>query len=299
MKVLAARSSDTDELLDLAVKRYRHIDRYELAAAHQNPEMFPQRQSFKAVADNGQVIGAGEWFRPVIFPTGRTAVRITVKQRFEGAGVGTALRNTLFETLPPDTSLISTLIPDNDQRSVDIVQHWGFTIESHPIRSELSLASVSAPKPVDGITIENRADLDFPDAAAVEEMLSASHTDPEAAVGIRVTLQDLVTAGNGNTHVAVLARLGDKPAGLTAGVIVDNSLYISYTGVHPQYRGRRLARIIKQSAHVQAAQHGAKRSITYNDERNTPIRRVNTALGYTIKFGSYRMTRPRPTIASG
>jgi hypothetical protein len=61
-------------------------------------------------------------------------------------------------------------------------------MENHPIRYELPHGSVAAPTPVDGITIDDCADLNFPDAAAVDDMLAASRTDPEAATGLRVTL---------------------------------------------------------------------------------------------------------------
>ena len=262
---------------------------------YENPALFPQRQAFKAVQDDGLAVGMGEWSRPVFFPPGRIGVRIAVTLGHEGIGTGTALRNAVYDTLPSETKTISTVLMDDDPRSLDIARRWGFTIESHPIRSEVALGAVVWPALGQGITVDDCSDLNFPDPADVEAMLAASHTDPDAAVGMTLTLRELAArVGDGMQPVGGLLRVDGRPAALTCGVIEDDALMISYTGVDPQYRGRGLGRLVKLWAHAQASERGAHRSVTYNEEHNTPIRRINTLLGYTVQFGYYRMVRPAP-----
>ena len=288
--------AESARLVDLAVRRYRHFNRSELAAVYENPALFPQQQAFGAVREDGLTVGMGEWSRPVFFPAGRIAVRIAVSVGHEGLGTGTALRNAIFDTLPPETTTISTVLMDDDPRSLDIARHWGFTVESHPIRAEVALDAIAWPTLDHGVTVDDCSDLTFPDPADVEAMLAASHTDPDAAAGMSLTLRDLAArVGDGVHPVGALLRVDGRPAALTCGVIEDQALMISYTGVDPQYRGRGLGRLIKLWAHAQASERGAQRSVTYNEEHNTPIRRINTMLGYTVRFGYYRMVRPAPS----
>ena len=63
----------------------------------------------------------------------------------------------------------------------------------------------------------------------------------------------------------------DRPSGRA-----QNNL----TATRREYRGRGLARLLKSHSLHRAAEAGATRAITDNDETNAPMLAVNTALGY-------------------
>lgn len=184
---------------------------------------------------------------------------------------------------------------DDDPRSVAIAQRWGFTAEGHPIQSELTFkpdAPLHHAVLNSGVTVEDGAELNFPDRDAVGSMLRTSDTSPEAAAGMTVNLTDLAaTIEKGQTPVVALVRVHGNPAAITFGTIDNGTLRIMYTGVDPKFRRQGLGRLVKHTAHVYAEQQGADRSATYNDEQNTAIRRLNASLGYKVKFGYYRMVQ--------
>ncbi|THF79920.1 GNAT family N-acetyltransferase [Cohnella fermenti] len=68
-----------------------------------------------------------------------------------------------------------------------------------------------------------------------------------------------------------------------------NGIYHEYTGVCPEYRGRKIARALKIRAVQLAKQQGAAYLKTDNDSLNGPILRINQSLGYVPLRGSYRV----------
>ncbi|MEV0807054.1 GNAT family N-acetyltransferase [Micromonospora sp. NPDC050200] len=93
-------------------------------------------------------------------------------------------------------------------------------------------------------------------------------------------------------HYEVWENLGLDRAASTAaevdGELVAFSLvkrdgdrmWSDFTGTVPEYRGRGLARLVKQAALHRAATSGVRVAYTSNDEANAPMLAINTRLGY-------------------
>lgn len=100
-----------------------------------------------------------------------------------------------------------------------------------------------------------------------------------------------VLEGPGFTPDAFFVALdGDRPVGLAflerrAGGYADNG----YTGVHPDYQGRGIARALKLRTVEWAQAHDIEYIATGNDVNNKPMLAINVDLGYeplpaTIEF---------------
>src|SRR4051812_24238846 len=159
-------------------------------------------------------------------------LRVVVARDHEGRGVGSALRRFLLPHVPDTTRRLGGGVQDDDPRSLEIVRHWGFGIEEHAIDSALDLAEhpPGLPGLPAGVALEEVSDLAFDDEAAVEAMLRASQTNPEAAVGFVMTLEKFRTMTTSEEiPVCVVARVGGRPAGITYGTVTAGELYIAYS----------------------------------------------------------------------
>jgi GNAT superfamily N-acetyltransferase len=74
---------------------------------------------------------------------------------------------------------------------------------------------------------------------------------------------------------------------MAIGVVDGETAHVVYTGVDPAYRGRQLARVVKQHLHRELYDRGGRRCVTDNEENNTGIRHVNELLGYRRTMGVY------------
>jgi GNAT superfamily N-acetyltransferase len=280
------------EAVDLVCARLPHVTRGEAGWHFDAPEVFDGLASVEAVDRHGTMLGVGFTGHPHFAPEGRAFQRVIVARQHEGRGVGRALRQGLLERLPEGTTSLFTGTFDDDPRSLDVAKHWGFAVEEHAIESQLELVDLPTPEPPAGVTLHDVPELDFEDADAVERMLLASQTNPEAALGWTMDLGKLRSLISENdTPVGVLARVDGVPAGITFGGVSDGMLMIAYSGVEPAYRGRGLMTLVKQRAHLSARDAGAKFSRTANEEHNHGIRRINASLGYVVQSGVHRMSQ--------
>jgi GNAT superfamily N-acetyltransferase len=62
---------------------------------------------------------------------------------------------------------------------------------------------------------------------------------------------------------------------------VRGVVWTAFTGTHPGYRGRGIARAVKLQTLAQAAELGVAEVRTDNDSENTPMLHINETLGYT------------------
>lgn len=286
-----------DEAIAIVTGRLPHLPRAEAGLPFESPELFPLRVCHTAHDEQDRIVAVGLVQRVDFAPPQRCALRIIVAREAEGAGVGSALRASLLPHVPATMTKLGTSVSDDDQRSLTIARRWGFEIEKHAIESRLELGdaaslSLSPSALPPSVTLHEVPDLRFPDADAVERMLRASQTNPEAAIGFVMTLEGFGSMlAAGEQPVCVVARVEGVPAGITFGGVQSGVLSIAYSGVDPAYRGRGLMRVVKERAHVVAARLGATVSLTTNEEHNAGIRRVNAALGYVVQSGTYRMVQ--------
>lgn len=292
IRVSPAPQTRTDELLDLMVERLPHLSRAEAAWPFRAPDVFEDLVVLHALDPSDRVVGVGLTGRPVFAPARSSFLRVVVRHGEEGRGVGRALRASLLGSLPRGTEVLRGAVYDDEPNALEVARHWGFGIEEHSIESGLDLTgpAMPVPAPPAGVTLEEAPDLEFPDRDAVERMLLASQTYPEAAVGFIFTLKKLADCvGPEEVPVCVVARDSGTPVGITFGTVSDGRLAIAYSGIDPGRRGRGLMLLVKQQAHLAAARAGATESITQNEEHNRGIRRSNAHLGYTVRSRTYRL----------
>ncbi|HJQ04221.1 MAG TPA: GNAT family N-acetyltransferase [Nocardioides sp.] len=242
---------------------------------------------------DGTLAGWGVTARPAHFAPEMGIMFTVVAPAYTGRGIARTLYDELLPLVPGHITRLGTLVDDQDPVSLEVAQAHGFELKQHGIDSELALVDLPDPTPLPGVDFEDVSDLVFPDEPAVEAMLIASQTNPEAVdAGMISTLENLRgMRASFDPYLAVLARVEGVPAAIITADITDETLYIHYTGVDPAYRGRSIARSLKQFMHLVAAQAGATTSFTTNEESNAGIRRVNADLGYTIVGGMHRLTR--------
>lgn len=297
MKTRPADPNRYGDLIGLALARLPHTTRSELTRAFEAPEMFRLIVIEEAVDDEERLLGYGVLASPVLLPQGQAFLRVIVAREHEGQGVGRALRAALVRQVPPGTTRLSGAVDDDDPRSLEVARHWGFVVENHSIASRLDLAVLPVPGPPDGVSLHACADLEFADQDdrdAVDEMLTASQTNPEARSGWLFTLDSLSAMVGDDVPVCVLARVEGQPAAISFGTVRGATLLILYSGVDPARRGRGLMKLVKQQAHLEAARLGATESRTANEEHNVGIRRINEALGYVVTSGVFRLSQPLP-----
>ncbi len=84
-----------------------------------------------------------------------------------------------------------------------------------------------------------------------------------------------------NLETFILAQAGNKFIGLSYMLTSPNRpAYNQFTGVHPDYRGKGIALVLKAQAILYARTHGIPEIRTNNHTGNAPMLAVNARLGY-------------------
>lgn len=292
MRLIDGSAADHEAMIEFACQRNPTMGPEDIGWQLMVPETWPDLRTVTALDDADEMLGWGWMATGTHAPPGRTSMWVTVRQDAEGSGVGSAIFRSLLNGRPDSATELRTMVRDTEPRSLVIAQRWGYEVEELSIESELPLVGLPTPAPPPDVTLESCPSLEFDDQDAVEAMLLASQTNPEAGAGNVLTCAHLRQTSAGGTSIGVLARVDGVPAAIAHGTSVEGFLFISYTGVDPAFRGRGLAKLVKQQAHLDAAASGATLSRTENEEHNAGIRRVNQELGYRVLHGTYRMRLP-------
>jgi GNAT superfamily N-acetyltransferase len=280
------------QVVELSQRRLPHQSRDEAAFMHEHPEAFDWLHRLVALDPASAVVGFAAVGRPHFMEPHRSFLRVVVAREHEGRGIGRMLRAEALSLVPPDTAGFFSGVYDDEPRALAVARRWGFGVDEHSITSELALTDVEPVVPPPGVTVESVPDLDFPDPDAVEAMLLASQTNPEAQQGWRFDLARLAACLiEGCPVVCVVTRVDGEPAAITFGDVSQGVLGIAYSGVDPAHRGRGLMVLTKRHAHAVAVASGATVSRTSNEEHNAGIRRINAELGYRVTSGTYRLSR--------
>ena len=292
MRLLEATPDQYDDLIRLAVERNPTMGPEDIGWQLMVPQSWPDLQTLRALDSDGEMLGWGWVATGTHSPEGWTSIWVTVRRDAEGQGVGGELFRSLSGRRPASAVQLRSHVRSGEDRALAIASAWGFEEEEVAIASELPLTDLPLVEVPTGVTLESCPELTFEDQDAVETMLRASQTNPEAQAGAVLDCANLRSTTVGGTSIAVLARVDGVPAAIAAGTSVDGFLFVSYTGVDPAYRGRGLATLVKQQVHLDAAASGARVSRTENEQHNAGIRRVNQELGYRVLHGTHRLRLP-------
>jgi GNAT superfamily N-acetyltransferase len=217
---------------------------------------------------------------------------VLVEPSARGRGVGHALVSGVIEGY--GAAPLAVVMPDHDSTALAVAQHWGFELRSHSIEAALDLTAgvpVPTPRPDLRVRVIDDEDLEA-EGLDVDPLLLASSTHPEATELGWIMLRGDFAAMF--PHLLwVVAEVRGVPAAVTCADPQDGEDWcVCYTGVDPAFRGRGLARVVKEHLHHYAAARGAARLLTDNEERNGPIRLLNEEMGFIAGSGEYRLIRP-------
>ena len=295
MEISEARRDDVDEIVDFMMTRTPQQDRAILRLIL-NQKAVRSRRVLVARESGGALAGVSIAQAAENLPAGVLSVMVNTRADHGGRGLGSRLYTAALADLADEVTQLVTVVLDGDQTSLDVARHWGFTSAQRSVTVSCALADATAPEPPSGdVTFEVCDDLVFDDDEAVEAMLRASQTNPEAEQGLVVTLSGLRdTPTPGQRPVAVLTRVERGPAAISFAVADGDQMHVAYTGVDPGLRGRALARATKEFLHAHAKDLGIRLALTDNAEHNAGLRHVNDQLGYTAHSAWHYLIRERP-----
>jgi GNAT superfamily N-acetyltransferase len=215
------------------------------------------------------------------------AVVVTTARRNEGYG-GAMWQQILVSTGSATTVHGSVVV--GDERSLAIARHWGLSVYQTPITSVITFDRRPAPVTLpEGQWIEHFDDVRNLGRSDLDRLLIEADTSPEA--------------GETGTHgmdgfdsipspvMGVILHDANEPVGLVFTLPEATSGHVLLTAIHPDHRGRGLARVIKQAAHCAAYDLGVRRLTTSNESSNTAIRRLNESMGYAQLAAYHRVRR--------
>lgn len=256
-------------------------------------DQFPGER-FVAELD-GAVVGAADVGR--IFSYGPeferwwTNVRVLEEHRRQGIGSALLVATSRAARAAGKTGL-QTSVSERRVDGIAFLTHRGFVEIDRYRMVQLDLAGLSRPvvEPPPGVdltTLAARPDLvtgvhavaevAFPDIPHVDEPMRAGSFDEFRKRDVErpgMPPDAFIIAVDGST---------DRVVGYASLMLVPGRPDIAWhdmTAVAPDYRGRRIATVLKLATIAWAIDHGLRVLETGNDVENAPMRAVNLRLGY-------------------
>ena len=219
---------------------------------------------------------------------------------FRRRGVGSALYDALSDHARRlGLAAVWTRVAEDDPAGLDFVAHRGFVQVGRECQSRLRLTGdgrgpVAVPSGVRVVSLASRPDLVAEVHALAVETSRDIPTAEEFVVPPleewrRENVEGALLEGSfvalAGGHVVGSAGLCDVPA---APGVAENLL----TAVAPGWRRRGVARALKAAQIDWARRHGYRELVTYSEEANEPMRRLNAELGYERRPDDLRFQGP-------
>ena len=301
MVEVAPVADETDERLSL--------DAYIETWPHESFGL-PEVQSFKAslldyadllAREDGVVLGSGF---AALFPglPESPRVMVTVPPRHRRRGAGTALYSALSDwARERGLETLEAVLADNDPDSLAFAERRGFVVERHEKGVALDLTAIEPPpvEPPPGVEIVTWADRPELARGLFEISLDASpdvpgYEDEEHEPFEAWLAHDMQGPGD-RPEATFVAVAGDEAVGyakFSLSSTAPTRAYHDLTAVKRAWRGRGIARALKSAQIGWAKANGFELLKTTNDERNTPMRRLNEQLGYEPWIGRLFLRGP-------
>jgi len=255
---------------------------------------YPGTVRFLAELD-GRAVGAATVGRIYVFAPDFPALWaiIGVLPDARRAGIGGRLLSEVSAVARSrDKTQLYLRCAEDRPEAIEFLAHRGFTEleRSKTVRLELAGRPVPAVTPPPGIeltTLAARPDLvEGVHAVAIETFPDVPGGDAPMAVGdlaeFRARDVDRPSVPNDAFFVAVDTE-SDRAVGYACLLMQPGSTTVAYhdmTAVLRAYRGRGIARELKNATIAWSIEHGLTALETGNDEANAPMRAVNARLGY-------------------
>ena len=219
-------------------------------------------------------------------------------------GIGASLFDALVARARElgTTALVSRVWED-DAAAMRFAEARGFVIQQRECEVRLDLRAMSEVEPdtLPGVTVVSLADR--PDLADGAYAVEAETTgDIPFAQPIPAPTMEQWRADNldgpgtlpGGCMVALVDGEAVGWAGLSARGCPEGVAEHMLTAVRAPWRGRGIARALKQAQIVWAREQGLGELATWNDETNAPMRGLNAQLGYLPRPASLFLRGPMP-----
>ncbi|NOV02938.1 GNAT family N-acetyltransferase [Paenibacillus planticolens] len=264
------------------------------------------RPKWVAEDEHGQVVGyAIAWRAPWTEP-GELSHTVVVRPENRGIGIGRglydALRQWAFEVR---ASRLIDYMRETDEKSLAFAERRGYVKERHTFESVLDLAAFDGGTLYDSVNEAEQAGIRFITLAdepgednerKLYELYKITHPDIPGYSGSFPWFEEWKKWSIGQAGVRPewihIAKDGDRYIGVVT--LQQNeqtrAMYHEFTGVLPEYRGRRIALALKMLGVQTARACQVPYLRTHNDSMNGPMLRINRDLiGFRAEPGSYKM----------
>jgi GNAT superfamily N-acetyltransferase len=229
-------------------------------------------------------------------------VMITVPPGHRGRGAGTALYSAISDwARERELETLEAVLADNDPDSLAFAERRGFAKERHEKGVALDLTAIEPPpvEPPQGVEIVTWADR--PELArglfeiSVETSPDVPGYEDEQHEPFEAWLEHDMQGPGDRPEATFVAVAGDEAVGyakFSLSSAAPTRAYHDLTAVKRAWRGRGIARSLKAAQIGWAKANGFEQLRTTNDERNTPMRRLNEQLGYRPSIGRLFLRGP-------
>jgi mycothiol synthase len=227
---------------------------------------------------------------------------LTVLEDGRGRGAGSALYARVSDWLRErGLEVLHASVMEDDDESLAYARRRGFReIERYP-RLLLDLSTIREPlvQPPPGVEILTWAER--PELArgmyevAVEAYADVPGGDTEEMEAFEDWLAHDMQGSGDDPEATFVAVAGGEVVGYAKYFLTQARPGVAFhdmTGVRRSWRGRGVARALKQAQIAWAKRAGYEVLETSNEERNEPIRRLNADLGYSLAPGRLLLEGP-------
>jgi mycothiol synthase len=251
------------------------------------------------VREDGVILGSGVG-AVFAYRAHRVVALITVLAGQRRRGAGTALYEAISVWAGErGAGELEVAVAGNDPESLSFARRRGFTEERREVGLVLSLAGVSPPqvRPPAGIEIVTWAQR--PDLAhGMYEVDLETHRDIPGFEDVAVEpfeewMAHYMRRPADSPEATFIALAGEEVVGF-AKLSLNSPAAAGHamTAVRRAWRGRGIAGALKATEINWALAHGYTELHTSNEERNTPIKRLNARLGYRPGIGRIYLVGP-------
>jgi GNAT superfamily N-acetyltransferase len=285
------RRATTDSELEalLAIRNTVLTDDPVALAELRSWETQVQEMRHLIVWDGGEALGATNY--GLLYTKPDPFAFVWVLPEYRCRGIGSALYAAISvwaRERGKDT--FEAWIEESQPDGLEFARRRGFTEIGRELRVSLDLTKGEAPRvePPEGVTITTWAKR--PDLTrglyevALEALPDIPGDEDEEIEPFEDWLAHEMQAGPGDRPDATFVALaGDQVVGYSKFSLSTAQPKVAHhdlTGVKRAWRGRGVARALKEAQIAWAKESGYERLETSNEERNAPIRRLNERFGY-------------------
>jgi GNAT superfamily N-acetyltransferase len=273
-------------------------------------ERFPadgKRSRLVADAD-GRIVGYANVSHGLWDRRGKFSLTLVVEPEYRRRGIGQVLLAAAERFAREQGGAeLATTARDSDEESVVFARKRGFAIDRQMFESVLDVPAFDESR-FAGVVEQVRAGgirfftmAEAPDETSRRRLYDdvARHSEPDSP---GYDLEEFVPYEHWYKHVfesesVSLDRIFVAAEGETyAGVAVlerraNGALYNGYTGVHREFRGRKIALALKLLTVRKAREMGAPHIRTHNDSLNGPMLAINRKMGYVQQPGNFSLKK--------